>query len=114
MYAGALFIQMVFGWDLYVSLAFILVITAAYTIVGKYIYYYLLYYCLKIPILLHNLYAECVISAIRPMKRTIYQYIITIHLMKFVWCCLCMHYYELNTLLTGHTTNWVTANWLYC
>ena len=35
MYAGALFIQQIFEWDLYLSVALILAVTAVYTVIGK-------------------------------------------------------------------------------
>ena len=36
MYAGALFIKEIFQWDLYASVLLILLITAAYTVIGQY------------------------------------------------------------------------------
>ncbi len=36
MYAGGLFIQQIFEWDLYLSVVLILAITAVYTIIGKF------------------------------------------------------------------------------
>ena len=36
MYAGALFIQEIFEWDLYLAVSLILAITALYTIIGKF------------------------------------------------------------------------------
>ena len=34
-FAGALFIQMALGWNMYVSIVVLLVITAIYTVLGK-------------------------------------------------------------------------------
>ena len=34
MYAGALFIQQIFEWDLYLSVALILAVTVVYTVIG--------------------------------------------------------------------------------
>ena len=36
MYAGALFIQLALGWNLYVAIIALLGITAVYTVAGKY------------------------------------------------------------------------------
>lgn len=35
MYAGALFIQQIFEWDLYLSVALILAVTVVYTVIGR-------------------------------------------------------------------------------
>ena len=34
-YAGSLFIAVVFNWDLYAAIIFILIITMVYTLIGK-------------------------------------------------------------------------------
>ena len=36
MYAGALFIQTALGWNMYVSIVVLLLVTAVYTVVGRF------------------------------------------------------------------------------